>query len=201
MPDRSRDQQDPSKELLERWQASGDRSALEGLLGIEIQILKSRIRAQAGYMTDPSASASDIAQEAIVRLLGVDATPRFDSPQALRAYLWVSAWRLLVARLRKSGREVAELDETRSRVLDSALGTSGGIGAVEADDRGAALAVAINLLDPGDQKILSLAYFRELGAEGAGRELGISREAASMRLVRARRELAKKLLSWSELVG
>ena len=152
-------------------------------------------------MTDPAASASDVAQEAVARLLNLEESPKFANPQALRAYLWNTAWRLLADRLRSAGSAITNLDPTQSGVLGSQLATTGGIGGVEARDMSDAMKLAVNLLEPGEQEILALVHFRDQGIDEAARELGVSRDAANMRAVRARRSLAKKLLRWTEVIG
>ena len=85
--------------------------------------------------------------------------------------------------------------------LDNALQTTGGLRGVEARDNAAALSVAMQLLDPEDQLVLDLCYFRSFDAAGIAAELGISRDAAKMRVVRARMCLAKKLVKWTEMIG
>jgi RNA polymerase sigma factor (sigma-70 family) len=193
---------DVSADLLRRWQANGDRAALEELLEIEIGILKSRLRRQSGA-ADPAASVSDLAQDAVMRMLAVDPPPRFDDPRAMRGYLWTAAWRLLVAQLRKNGTvgNSASLDDTSSGRLESALATSGGMRRIEERDRSIVIDVAVSLLDPEEQEILRLCYFRDLGIEGAAKELRITHGAAKMRLVRARKRLTEKLAKWSEFIG
>jgi RNA polymerase sigma factor (sigma-70 family) len=193
--------EDPSSELLARWQDSGDREALDALIAIEISRLKARVRARGGHAIDPAASASDIAQEAVLRLLNQAQQPQFAHPRALRAYLWTTAWRLLADRLRSAGSSVTQLDPTQSDALGGELTTTGGIGGVESRDMSVALELTVNLLEPGEQEILALVHFQGHGIEGAARTLGVSRDAANMRWVRARRSLAKKLLRWTEVIG
>jgi RNA polymerase sigma factor (sigma-70 family) len=195
------DGEDPSAALLRRWQELGDREALDELLRIEIAILKSKIRRKGAALTHPDASISDVAQDAVVRMLGVEPAPKFENAKAMRAYLWTAAWRLLSERLRRADAALKRLDATQTGRFDDALATTGGMGSVEDRDRSVALDVAIQLLDPAEQAILSLAYARDLGIEGAARELGISHDAAKMRLVRARKSLAKKLAKWTEVIG
>ena len=67
-------------------------------------------------------------------------------------------------------------------------------------ERSLALDLALNLLRPAEREILRLAYLERLGIEGAAGRLGIGRDAAKMRLVRARRELARKLCRWEEAI-
>jgi RNA polymerase sigma factor (sigma-70 family) len=200
-PAPSPESEDPSSALLARWQGTGDRSALDDLIAIEISRLKARVRMRACSLRDPLTSASDVAQEAVLRLLDLEPRPQFDHPRALRAYLWTTAWRLLADRLRSAGRAVSQFDLTKSDALRGELTTTGGLGGVEERDMSVALELTVNLLDPGEQEILNLVHFQGRGIERAAHELGISRDAANMRWVRARRSLAKKLLHWSELIG
>jgi len=195
------DRVDPSAALLARWQEHGDRDALDEMLRIEIAILKSRIRVQGKGAETPSMSISDVAQDAVMRMLRVDPAPRFDSPDALRGYLWLSAWRLLAGQLRRPGQTPLRIDATKVSELDGSLATGGGQTTVDRRDRNVALELAVNLLEPNEQEILDLVYFRDLGIEGAARELGVNPAAAKMRLVRARRSLAKRLDGWTDLIG
>ncbi len=193
--DRSLEERDPGVLLLQRWQ-----DALDELLRLEIGILKNRLRSKGlGIAGDP-VSVSDIAQETVVRFLEVDTTPHFDSPQKLRAYLWTAAWRLLVQRMRGADRHVRRIDEMESWNLERGLSTSGGLGALDESDRSLALDLALNLLSPPEREILRLVYFEHLGIQGAAEKLGIGRDTAKMRLVRARRELARKLCRWEETI-
>jgi RNA polymerase sigma factor (sigma-70 family) len=192
---------DPSLALLARWQASGDREALDQLLRIEVSILKARVRSRGGDLAHASNSVSDVAQEAVLRLLRVEPAPRFEATEALRAYLWLSAWRLLLGRLRRPEAGLARLEAGESARLDRALSISGGHSEVDEKDRNLSLAFTVELLDEDDRTILHLVYFRDLGIDGAARELGISYDAARTRVARARRDLARKLEGWTELVG
>jgi RNA polymerase sigma-70 factor (ECF subfamily) len=201
MDSRIRPTPDRSGELLRRWQERGDEEALDELLATEIGHLKARIRARGGRRGGSDASVSDVAQEAVLRLLRLEEAPVFDSPQALRAYLWTAAWRLLAERLRRHPRRVARVDDSVSQALDGALATTGGLECVEASDRALALQLTVQLLEPAEREILELVYFRALGLDGAAARLGVSRDAAKMRCTRARAKLAHKLKRWSEIVG
>jgi RNA polymerase sigma-70 factor (ECF subfamily) len=68
-------------------------------------------------------------------------------------------------------------------------------------DRGTALKLAMNLLKPEDREILALVYFQDWDTARAAQVLGIAKDAANMRLVRARRRLAAKLADWSSVIG
>jgi len=191
---------DPAAGLLHRWQEQGDPDALDELLRLEVGLLKNRLRSKGPCVSGDPVSVSDIAQETVVRFLEVDTAPRFDSPAKLRAYLWTAAWRLLVQRLQKAERHALRIDEMESWNLGRGLSTSGGLGALDERERSVALDLALNLLRPPEREILRLVYLEHLGIEGAAKRLGLGRDAAKMRLVRARRELARKLCRWEETI-
>ncbi len=192
---------DPLAPLLRRWQDEGDPDALDALLREEVATLKRRLHARVGNVPDPAVSVSDLAQQAVVKLLAVEPAPRFDDPRALRAYLWTSAWRLLLDKLRRNGRTPARVDVSSTSQLDAHLATDGASSTLDRRERSVALEVALNLLKPAEREILELVYFRSLDIEGAARELGIARDAANMRLVRARRALGARLAAWSGVIG
>jgi RNA polymerase sigma factor (sigma-70 family) len=192
---------DPAIALLRRWQEEGDLDALDELLRQEVGLLKSRLRGKGMRVTGDPVSLSDIAQETVLRFLEVNTAPHFDSPQKLRAYLWTAAWRLLVQRLQKTDHRALRIDEMESWNLAGGLSTSSGLGAVDENERSIALDLALNLLRPAEREVLRLVYLEHLGIEGAAEKLGIGRDAANTRLVRARRELAKRLCRWEETIG
>jgi RNA polymerase sigma factor (sigma-70 family) len=192
---------DPSAALLAQWQEAGDRDALDALLRIEVELLKHRLRARQGGRLSPSLSASDVAQEAVLSLVKVRVAPSFEQPAALRAYLWKSALRLLAGHFERAGAQLERLDASASRGASRVLATTGGLGAVEDDERALALELTLHLLEPDERRILALVYFEEVPLEDAAARLTISYEAAKKRLLRARARLAAKLGDWSELVA
>jgi RNA polymerase sigma-70 factor (ECF subfamily) len=187
--------------LLARWRAAGDREALDELLREEVELLKRRLRRR-GDGHDVAASASDVAQEAVLRLLALEPPPRFHHAGELRAYLWRAAWNLLVDRLRQHrGQQALEVEPDAPSSAGRDLATSGGLTGVERQDGSLAISLAVNLLAEEERSVLRLVYWSGLDLASAARELGISSAAANMRLVRARRHLARKLKDWAELVG
>src|SRR5262245_18184863 len=110
---------DPAPELLERWQRDGDRDALDSLLRIEMLSLKEQLQARGGSKLGTSASARHVAQETVLRLLSLEQAPEFKDAKSFRGYLWTAAWRLLLQRLRKSGRQVFQVDTTSSQVANA----------------------------------------------------------------------------------
>src|SRR5262245_47383993 len=89
---------DPAPPPPRRWQASADVDRLDVLLRTEVQALAARLRSRGRGLMRPSTSASDLAQEAVLRMLDLDEAPQFEHPGQLRAYLWTAAWRLLLNR-------------------------------------------------------------------------------------------------------
>jgi RNA polymerase sigma factor (sigma-70 family) len=199
--DPARDDDRSSQELLDRWQKEGDTDALDELLRAEVDVLAKKLRAHARARMSGAASATDLAQEAVLRLLRLEEAPEFASPDALRAYLWTAAWRLLVNRMQRPGRDVVRLSDGGSRSLSGFFGRSGGFGALEQADQRTALEVIVNLLRDEDREVLSLVYFQELSIDDVAKRLGVSRAAIDMRLTRARRKLAEKLVDWADVVG
>lgn len=187
--------------LLTRWQSEQDVDALDELLRTEVDGLARRLRARAAGAVSASTSASDLVQEAVLRWLRLDAPPRFDDLSALRAYLWTVAWRLLVNRAQRPGRDVVRLSRDDSMTLSGTLAVSGGLGALAADEQRTALEVVVNLLRPEDRECLGLVYFQGLAIEEAARRAGVSRGAFDMRLMRARQRLAERLVDWADVVG
>jgi RNA polymerase sigma factor (sigma-70 family) len=188
-------------ELLVRWQKEGDMDALDELLHQEVELLARRLRNQGQGMLRASMSANDFAQEAVFRLLDQEPAPSFEHPRELRAYLWTAAWRLLLNRVQLKSRKVVRLSDAQSRDLGDALHASGGLQAVEDKEQALALDLVMNLLKPEDREALELVYFQHLDVEQAAQKLGIARAAMDMRLTRARRRLAEKMVRWTDLIG
>lgn len=95
------------------------------------------------------------------------------------------------------------MDTTTSEAANAFVAqvTSGGGAACDAPDDAAAVGLVLNLMNDEEQEVLRLVYFDDLKLDGAAEQLGVSKEAVNMRLVRARRKLAKKVTEWIRLVG
>jgi len=194
---------DPALALLRRWQEQHDRDALDELLRLEVTTLAERLRRRGDPLLSASASASDLAQEAVVRMLARTTPPKFEEPAQLRAYLWTAAWRLLLNRVQGAARRMTRLSSSgsQSQSLADALSTSSGLAGVLKKEQSLAVDVALELLPPDDAQILELVYFEGLPIAEAAERLGIQRSAADMRLTRARRKLATKLVEWNDVIG
>lgn len=193
---------DPSAELLRRWQEDGDPDALNGLLQNEITVLKHMIRARRIAALSGSASTSDIAQEAVMGLLKTKKAPTFSDPNALRGYLWRSAWHLLLKRLERSRKSLPLLPDVEEPAgLDRFLSSAQAFQDIDRSERAIAVGLAMNLLKDADRELLRLVYFEGQDIASAGAALGLSYEATNSRLVRARRVLASRLSAWADLIG
>ncbi len=195
----SEDTVDPSAELLKRWQDDDDPEALNRLLQIEVGVLKHMIRGRS--RSEGATTASDIAQQAVMGFLHAKTAPNFSDPRALRGYLWRSAWRLLVKRFEKTSRAPERVDAADMERSDAAFALIAGLKDVERDERAAAVDLALNLLSRTDRDLIRAVYFEGQDITSAGVAVGLAREAANSRLVRARRLLASRLADWSELIG
>lgn len=198
---------DPRDEYLRRWQRSGDPEALDHLLRIEILALKSWLRRSRRPGSSPSASVSDVVQQAIAQFLraaGRSETaerPRFDNPRALRGFLWTTALRLLKDHARKRKVQVVQCDRissSSSRLVEPAA--SGGQSRVDRDDSNARLVVLVNLLGPTDREILTLHYFDDQSIDALAVHLDLTPKAVHQRLVRARKNLRDRLAAWTDVV-
>jgi len=185
--------------LLRRWQDTGDTQALDQLLRVEILHLKTRLRAK--RVDRASMGASDFADEVVLKLLRQEPAPHFDSPAALRGYLFRAARNLLIDRLRVRRGDTVRLDGTSTPVLHNMLAASKGPDALELEERRNALEVGLNLLSEDDRKVLRLTYLEEKDGPEVAQELNIAPEALRMRLVRARRRLGKLLVDWQDVVA
>jgi RNA polymerase sigma-70 factor, ECF subfamily len=187
-------------DLLRRWQEHEDLDALDELLRSEIRILKDIVSARAADQLGGSASASDIAQEAALRLLRLETVPKFADPRALRAYLWTTARRLLIDRVRRPYTCKQSLDPSASSQLPAALIATTGRQTDEAE-RTAAIDVAMNLLRPEDRDLIHRVYFEGRTLSDLAGDLHVSESAVKMRLLRARRNLGARLSTWGDTVG
>jgi RNA polymerase sigma factor (sigma-70 family) len=192
---------DPSAELLKRWQDAGDPEALNSLLQTEVGILKHMIRGRTLAGLSGSASTSDIAQEAVLGLLKTRKPPRFTEPKALRGYLWRSAWHLLVNRFARKSDALARIELDELPGFERFLRHARGFQSIDREERGMAIGLAMNLLSKDDRELIRLVYFEEKDVATAAAAIGVSRDVANTRLVRARRLLATRLSEWTEIIG
>jgi RNA polymerase sigma factor (sigma-70 family) len=192
---------DPSAGLLRSWQDDGDLAALDRLLQIEVGVLKHMIRGRQGRALGGSATASDIAQEAVLGLLRTREAPAFSDPREFRAYLWRSAWHLLLRRFKKRRHVPLRVEEAEPSGLRRFITSGQAFGELDAAERAIAVEFALNLLDDEDRELIQRVYFQDQDVATAGAALGLTRTATNSRLVRARRALASRLARWAQIIG
>lgn len=184
---------------LRRWNQTGDRGALDRLLQTEISVLKARIQRRNPNRIAVDMGVSDVAQEAVLRMLRVEKFPQFPNRAALRGYLWRAAWNLLAERMRPRHKSPLRLDSTRMPA--DVLAQSADSDALEREEVNQGLSLALNLLSDEDRELLQLSYLQGRPNQEIADRLGVAVKALSMRLVRARRRLGEKLRQWSDLIG
>ena len=167
---------------------------------IELGLLKARLRTQGNTRALSDVSASDVAQEAVLRMLEVVPAPSFESQKAFHAYLWKVAYHLVLDRLRRRRGNLVSIDSEWSSNIASEVATSGGLGEVDRRDLGYAVRLALELLDPEDHALLKLQYDEGLGLAQVAERLTISIDAANMRLVRARRQMHSKVKRFKSVI-
>ena len=169
--------------LLSRWQDRGERGALDRLLAIELGEIKRILRSRT---SSPACAdqASDFAQSAVRRLLDHRSPPRFSSADGLRAYLVRTAQNRFYESLKAAGRA----NQAATRGVPTAH--SGGLGAIE---RGDAVRRALPRLDAVEREVIDLQFFQGLSRAEVCQRLGISKQTASDRTLRALEHLKRIL--------
>jgi DNA-directed RNA polymerase specialized sigma24 family protein len=116
--------------------------------------------------------------------------------------MWTTALNLLYARKKHEGLGSSLREEEGVALLEAARDPAAHDGTVRLAERERSVAIrfAIELVSDRDREILDLVYFQGCGTDGAAELLGIRRDSAKARLVRARRSLTRKLCSWRTLL-
>lgn len=107
------------------------------------------------------------------------------SPRSADAWVFGTARRMLANSWRGSRRRVRLFDRIRQRPVDLFLDRPG------SDDSNQRVLHAMERLRPGDREILALAFWEDLDSEQIARVLGCTKNAAAIRLTRARQALAR----------
>jgi RNA polymerase sigma-70 factor (ECF subfamily) len=203
------DEPDDTAELIRRA-AAGDETVLAELFGRYRKRLRQMVRLRLDRRLQGRVDPSDVLQEAYLDLARKLPEYAGDRPE-LPFYLWlrlVTGERLtrmhrqhLGAAMRDAGREVSlyrgALPQASSISLAAQLlgrFTTASQAAVRAEVQ-LQLQQALNQMDPLDREIIALRHFEELSNSEAAVVLGISRQAASNRHLRAMTRLQAILRS------
>ncbi len=185
-------------DTLARWQEHGDVDALDVILRTEIRALRDLVATHGQTILTGSTGPSDIAQQAVLRLLQMESPPVFRDVSSMRAYLWLTAWRLLLQRLRRPVRRLTRIDESVLDNLEDPAQAEDLALRLSQSERDLALQVAVNLLPDADREIIEWVYFEKTSVQEVAARIGMTESATSMRLTRARRKLAARLEAWKE---
>jgi RNA polymerase sigma-70 factor (ECF subfamily) len=132
-------------------------------------------------LPDEDAAKDAVAETFLVtwrRLPEVPAEPRM-----AEAWVFAAARRVLSNSRRAMRRRSRLVDRLRQRPVDVAIDISA------ADESNVQVMRALELLRPAQREILALAFWEELDTEQVAHLLGCSKNAAAIRLTRARRAL------------
>ena len=190
---------DQTMELLRRWHA-GDHQALDDLVARELPWIRDYVQGRLGPLLRARGEVDDYVQEAMLDVLRYG--PRFvtDHPAAFRRLLsriventlrdmadWHGAERRALHRERQLPSDsVLHLDrpfETVTRPSEAA----------ERNEQTAWVALAMELLDPDDRRVILLRQWEGLEFADVGQRLGLTEDAARMRFQRALPRLARRL--------
>ena len=169
---------------LRRWQQDGDRTALDELLERELPRMRAMLGREEPGLGGGSAGATDALQEAALRVVERESELRFRAAAPLRAFMLATARRFLVDRFRRRARK--QPLEHPSLVLERAREEAH---AQPVED----VLAALKRLDFSQREVLELTYLHGMELAELGRELGISPDAARMRLARAKARLRELL--------
>ena len=189
---------DDSEELLRR-SAAGDQPALAALWERHRARLRQMVRLRLDRRLQGRVDPSDVLQDAYLDLAA--RLPEYARERPMPTYLWlrlVTGQRLaqvhrqhLGAAMRDAGREVSlyrgALPQASSASLAAQLLgrlTTASQAAVRAE-RQVQLQAVLNGMDPLDREILALRHFEQLSNGEAAEILGLSKQAANNRYIRA----------------
>jgi RNA polymerase sigma factor (sigma-70 family) len=185
-----------------------DLSRLAGLLQPQIRMM---VVARLSPTPAQLDLVDDIVQEIAMGLVGNIANLRTPTVDGLRAFLSGIAANQVAQHLRElghqkpQGRPVRSLDSTFAGGSDagplweflSFSGTSP-ISAADRADRTARLLSELGKLEDDDREVITLAFFDQLTPGEIGRRIGLTRNAASMLLLRAVRTLRHRVTTGTQ---
>ena len=183
-----------TEQLLQRWH-DGDRAALAPLVERDRAWVEAQLRRRRGRLLQRLEETGDGVQDLMVR--APDYAPRFRVANRgqFRALLSRMLGNLLIDRARCLGRQpppmtLSEADASRAR-LDLTGGTTAAPpAAAERAERLAWIRLGLEFLPAEDRQLIRARTFDELDLTAAGARVGLSADAARMRLQRALLRLA-----------
>jgi RNA polymerase sigma-70 factor (ECF subfamily) len=171
-------------------QAAGGADEIEGLVA-RLETFRGRLRIFAARRLRDWEAAEDVSQETLIRVHQALREGRIRNLDALPGYIFQTAARICLHRIRSAGRERRALE----RLGSSSAGPDDEPTLprlISAEERLGVLG-ALAQMDADDRTVLELTFRDELDSAEIGRRLGISAGAVCVRRHRAIRRLAKRM--------
>ncbi len=186
-------------ELLHRWHA-GDRGALDTLIERDLPWIRNYVASRLGPLLRARGETQDYVQEAMIEVLRYG--PRFVMADKARfrsllariienmlrdKHDWYTAKRRAIQKERPIPSDsILDLDRPRQSVTRPSQ-------AAGRRERESWVRLALEFLDPDDRKVILLRQWDGLSFAEIGERIGLSEDAARMRLKRALPKLAKQV--------
>lgn len=142
------------------------------------------------------ASAEDVAQETMDRVLAARREGRLRLEEALPGFVFSTARNICLHRARAAGREERAIRRLGANEDDGAT-TDDALTTLVSEERRAAVRSALALLGPDDHRLLLSLYFEQLDPADLARRLDCSIGALRVRKHRALQRLAEVLATGS----
>ncbi|HWH51226.1 MAG TPA: sigma-70 family RNA polymerase sigma factor [Gemmatimonadaceae bacterium] len=151
-----------------------------------------RIRLFATRRLRDVASAEDVAQETIRRVIEALRAGRVQDLDALPGFVFQTARHICLQRMRSSGRENRAMERMAADSSEASEAPDV-LTALVSAERCAAVRAALASLDPPDRELLELLYYEAVDSADVAARLGISAGALRVRKHRAVRRLSELL--------
>jgi RNA polymerase sigma-70 factor (ECF subfamily) len=157
--------------------------------GAQLDRYRARIRVFAARRLHDWTAAEDVAQETLQRVLEALRAGRVQHLEALPGYIFQTAFRVCLHRMRSADRESRALQRAGS-ATEGATSEEGPLAALISAEQRAGLLAAVERLEPDDRQVLQLTFRDELDSAEVGRRMNLSAGAVCVRRHRAIRKLA-----------
>ena len=159
---------------------------------MQLEAFRARLRLFAARRLRDWDAAEDVAQETLARVHEALQEGRVRDLEALPGYIFQTAMRVCLHRIRSAGRERRALERFGSSSSEGPVGEAPLAKLISAQER-SKLLQALGQLEPDDRTVLELTFREELDSAEIGRRLGATAGAICVRRHRALRRLAKKM--------
>jgi RNA polymerase sigma-70 factor (ECF subfamily) len=160
--------------------------------GDQLESYRARLRIFAARRLNDWTAAEDVAQETLGKVLEALRAGRVRNLDALPGYLFQTATRLCLHRIRSASRERKAFQRVAASV-EQMPGVESPLTALISEEERSRLLQALEGLEAEDREVLELTFRDELDSAEIGRRLGSTAGAVCVRRHRAIRRLAKIL--------